>query len=366
MFSQKSDCTVCTKLRFKKKNIELNLLRKQNQYTMPDLKTDFAGLKLKNPIIIGSSGLTDNKESVQELEENGAAAVVLKSLFEEEIVREMQSSLSSMSSESSLYPETLEYYENTPPVYESTQKYLDLITDVKKTVSIPVIASINCMTSEQWTYFPKRIVDAGADAIELNIFLLPSDLNRTASETEKIYLSIIEEVKKQINIPIVVKLSFYFSNLATFLKEISSTGISGMVLFNRFYNPDIDIDNMVDISSAILSNPSDLYQSLRWIAIMSDRVDCDLAASTGIHDSKAVIKQLLAGAKAVQVVSSIYKNGSSYIQTMLRELEEWMNTKNFQNISDFTGKFSQSKSSNPAAYSRVQFMKYFRQYKPQT
>lgn len=331
---------------------------------MADLKTIYAGLRLDNPVIIGSSGLTDNVESIKELEDNGAAAVVLKSLFEEEIAREMKANLSVMSSDVSLYPETLEYYENNPPVYESTQKYLDLIENTRKNVHIPVIASINCMTSKQWTYFPKRIADAGANALELNIFLLPSDLNRSAAETEKIYLSIIDEVVKNISIPVTVKLSFYFSNLASFLKQISFTGIAGLVLFNRFFNPDIDIDNLELTSAAILSNPSDLYQSLRWIAIMSDRVECDLAASTGIHDSKALIKILLAGAKAVQVVSCIYKNGSSYIQTLLDELENWMNLKEFTSIDDFRGKFSQAKSTNPAAYSRVQFMKYFREYKP--
>ncbi len=331
---------------------------------MADLKTSFAGLELRNPLIVGSSGLTDNIESIKELEDNGAAAIVLKSLFEEEIIREMKANLSVMSSNSSLYPETLEYYENTPPVYESTQVYLDLVENVKKSVHIPVIASINCMTSEQWTYFPKRLADAGADAIELNIFLLPSDIERSAADTEKIYFSIIEEVKKNVSIPIIVKLSYYFSNLASFLKNISTKGIAGLVLFNRFYNPDIDINNFEVTSAAVLSNPSDLYQSLRWIAIMSDRVSCDLAASTGVHDAKALIKELLAGAKTVQIVSCLYKNGSSYIGQILEELEKWMDSKNYDKIDDFRGRFSQSKTTNPAAYSRVQFMKYFRGYQP--
>ena len=329
---------------------------------MADLTTTFAGLHLKNPIIIGSSGLTDSLESIIELENRGAAAIVLKSLFEEEILREMKAQLKSMSSETFLYPETLEFYENNDVTEESTQQYLNLIEKTKYSVNIPVIASINCITSQQWTYFPKQIETAGADALELNIFILPSDLSRTGEENEKVYFEIIREVQKQVSIPIIVKLSYYFSNLATHLQKISQSGIKGMVLFNRFYNPDFDLETLEITSGSVLSTPSDIYLSLRWIAIMAERVNCDLAASTGVHDGSGLIKQLLAGANAVEIASTVYRKGSKQIGKMLDELEEWMDKKSFKSINDFRGKLSQAKSNNPAAFERVQFMKYFRGY----
>jgi dihydroorotate dehydrogenase (fumarate) len=327
---------------------------------MADLSTVFAGLTLKNPIIVGSSGLSDTIENLRDLEKNGAAAIVLKSLFEEEILKEMNASLHKMSSEGFLYPETVDYYDFYETPDEATLTYLDHIRTAKKSLSIPVIASINCITATQWTYFPRQIEQAGADAMELNIFVLPSDFNRTAAENEKIYDEIIREVKKQVTIPVIVKLSYYFSNLAAFLQRISASGIQGMVLFNRFYNPDFDIESLEFTSGAVLSSPSDLYLSLRWIGILTGRVSCSLAASTGVHDGTALIKQLLAGASAVEIASTIYKNGFGQIQVMLSELDTWMNRKDYSSIDQFRGLLSQSKSGNPAAYERVQFMKYFR------
>ncbi len=329
---------------------------------MTDLTTSFAGLKLKNPIMIGSCGFTDSVKNIRELENNHAAAVILKSLFEEEIIVEMKASINNMSADRFIYPETLDFYEYPVVPEESTLKYLELISEAKKEVSIPIIASINCVTATQWTYFPKQIETAGADALELNIFILPSDFNRSAEENEKIYFDIIHEVLNKIKIPVIVKLSYYFSNLGTFLKNISGTGIKGLVLFNRFYNPDFDLNNLEVTSGAVLSNPSDLFLSLRWIAIMADRVSCDLAASTGVHDGKALIKQLLAGADSVEIASVLYKNGMNYIPSMIKELEDWMISKNYTTLQDFKGKLSQSKSQNAAAYERVQFMKYFRGY----
>jgi dihydroorotate dehydrogenase (fumarate) len=328
--------------------------------SMADLTTVFAGLKLKNPVIIGSSGLSDTIESMQELERYGASAVVLKSLFEEEILVEMNAGLHKMSSDGFLYPETVDYYDFFDTPDEATLNYLKHIKSAKKSLSIPVIASINCMTASQWTYFPRQIEQSGADALELNIFVLPSDLNRTSLENEKIYFDIIREVKKQITIPVIVKLSYYFSNLASFLQRISTTGIEGLVLFNRFYNPDFDLETLEFTSGAVLSNPSDLYISLRWIGILAGRVDCSLAASTGVHDDAGLIKQLLAGANAVEIASTIYRNGNEQIHLMLEGLDNWMTRKKYTTIDQFRGQLSQLKSGNPAAYERVQFMKYFR------
>lgn len=330
---------------------------------MADLSTVFAGLYLKNPIIIGSSGLSDTIESIQELEKKGAAAVILKSLFEEEILKEMNASMHRMSSEGFLYPETVDFYEFMESPDEPTTKYLEHIRKVKQSVNIPILASVNCITASQWTYFPRQIQQAGADAIELNVFILPSDFSRSAEDNEKIYFEIIKEVRKQVSIPVIIKLSYYFSNLASFLQRISNSGIDGLVLFNRFYNPDIDIDTLEFTAGAVLSNPSDLYLSLRWIGILSGRLGCSLCASTGIHDGSALIKQLLAGADAVEIASSVYINGPDQIQLMLHELENWMAHKSMDNISQFRGLLSQVKTANPAAYERIQFMKYFRGFR---
>jgi dihydroorotate dehydrogenase (fumarate) len=328
---------------------------------MADLSVKYLGLDLKTPLIAASSGLTDNIENLKRFEKYGVGAVVLKSLFEEEIRIEKESSLSKMSSSGFIYPETMEFYDYLDGAEkESTLRYLDLIHEASKKLTIPVIPSINCVTAEQWTDFPKRIQEAGADALELNVFIIPSDLNRTKFENEKVYFDIVREVSKQVSIPVSLKVSFYFSDLALMLKRLSETGISGLVLFNRFYSPDIDIDTMEITSASVLSSPGDFSQSLRWIAIMKDHVSCDLASSGGVHDGNAMIKMILAGATAVQVASAFYKNGVDYGQEMITTLQNWMKKNKYNSIADFRSLMSQHETANPAVFQRVQFMKYFR------
>jgi dihydroorotate dehydrogenase (fumarate) len=330
---------------------------------MTDLSTSYLGLKLRNPLIAGSSGMTDALNSIRLLEENGIGAIVLKSLFEEEILLEIQANMSRMSSDSFLYPETVDFYEENSIVKESTDSYLELIREAKAAVSVPVIASINCRTASQWIYFPKLIQEAGADALELNLFMLPTDFSQNSQEYEENYFEIVKAIRKMITIPIALKVGPYFSNLPVFLKQLSEVGVQGLVLFNRFYNPDIDLEKMEVVSGQVMSSPSDISMSLRWIAIMANRVSCDLAATTGVHDGAALIKQLLAGATTVQVASTLYINGPEYIKDMLSELEDWMKEKGYGNLHAFRGLMSQAFATNPAVYERVQFMKYFRGYK---
>jgi dihydroorotate dehydrogenase (fumarate) len=324
---------------------------------MVDLSTQYLGMKLKNPVIAGSSGLTNSVKSIQDLEKSGAGAVVLKSIFEEEIAFEYEDILQE-ASEEGVNLDQFDYYDFHIKG-EKLDKYTALIQESKKAVSIPVIASINCVYSHEWTSFAKQLQTAGADALELNMFFLPSEFDRTTEEKEKAYFQIIEKVQKEVTIPIALKISYYFSNLGPMIQKLSETGIAGLVLFNRFYSPDFDIDKMEVVPSNVFSSPSDLPTSLRWIAIMAERVSCDLAASTGVHDGKALIKQILAGANAVQVASTLYKNGKGQIAEMLKTLEAWMDQKSYSSLSDFRGKMSQAKSSNPADYERDQFMKYF-------
>ncbi len=323
-----------------------------------DLTTNYLGYTLKNPIIVGSCGYTYSVKDIKTLVENGASAIVLKSIFEEEIVWEMVANLAQMQKPMTFYPEMYDYFD-LETLEDSVTKYLNLIYEAKKEVSVPIIASVNCVSSHEWIPFSRRIEDAGADALELNIFIMPSDLNRTSQENEKMYFEIINSVLSVVKIPVAVKLSYYFTNLASMIKQISETGVKGIVLFNRFFEPDFDLDSLTVVPTNVLSSPSDLGKSLRWIAIMSERVNCDLCASTGVHDGKAVIKQIIAGAKAVQIASVIYKKGAKVIGEMLDEIKNWMAEKEFTSLDEFRGRLSQSRSLNPAVYERAQFMHYF-------
>jgi len=325
---------------------------------MVDTSTEYLGMTLKNPIIVGSSGLTSSISSIKQLEENGAAAVVLKSIYEEEIVLEYEDVLKKLDSKRYFNLAEFDYYDFEIKA-KKLNNYINLIEVSKQSVSIPVIASINCLYSYEWVFFAKQLESAGADALELNMFFLPSDFTRSSEEIEKKYFDIVEKLKKEITIPLALKISHSFSNLGQMLQRLSDTGIAGLVLFNRFFSPDFDIDKFKILSTHVLSTPAELSTSLRWMAIMSSRVNCDLIASTGIHDGEGVIKQILAGAKAVQVVSALYKKGKGHIQVMLKTLEDWMHKKGYDNLDQFRGRMSQAKSSNPAVYERVQFMKYF-------
>lgn len=324
---------------------------------MVNLETTYMGLKLKNPLIVGSSGLTNSVENIIEIEKNGAAAVVLKSLFEEQITYAARKTY--MQDEmANIYPEADDYIRHYTREND-VNKYLALIKKAKASVSIPVIASINCVSAAEWTSFAKIIEETGVDALELNVFVLPSDPEKSGEQNEAVYFEVVNKVLKTVNIPVALKISYYFSSLAQTVTKLSWTGIKGLVLFNRFFSPDIDIENFEIKASNVFSSPAELALSLRWIAMMSDHVKCDLAASTGVHNGKALIKQLLAGAKAVQVASVLYKKGFKEIGSMIEELSNWMERKNFTTIDQFTGRMSIEKATNPAAFERVQFMKHF-------
>lgn len=329
---------------------------------MAKLSVSYMGLTLKNPIVAASSGLTSTLKEIKDLEASGVGAVVVKSLFEEEIIMETKDNMNKMQASGFIYPETMEYFD-FDEMQDPVANYIKLISDAKREVKIPIIASINCVTAQKWPDFAKRIQEAGADALELNIFALPSDFNRTAQENDKLYFDIIEKVTSLVKIPVAVKISHYNASLASFIKRLSETSIKSIVLFNRFYSPDIDIDNLNFTSSNVFSTPSELALPLRWVAIMSERVSCDLAASTGIHDGEAVAKALLAGASVVHVASTLYRNGLGRVGEMLKDLEAWMSRMEFNNIADFKGKMSQTKTHDPAAYERVQFMKNFKDLK---
>jgi dihydroorotate dehydrogenase (fumarate) len=315
------------------------------------------GLTLRNPIIAGSSGLTNSIENIQKINEQGAGAIVLKSLFEEQINNAINKTFSEADNNYS-YPEAMDYISHYTREND-LEGYLNLIREAKKKTDIPIIASINCVSSSEWMSFAKNIQDAGADALELNLFVLPSDPRRKADQHEQVYFDILRAVMKQVKIPVSAKISHYFSGFSNMALQLSWTGISGLVMFNRFYTPDIDIDKFEVTSGNVFSTPGEMAITLRWVALLSDKVQCDIAASTGIHDGRAAIKQLLAGAKAVQVASVLYQKGFEQIGIMTKEMEEWMDAHHFATTKDFIGRLSFRGSENPAAYERVQFMKHF-------
>lgn len=321
---------------------------------MPDLTTEYMGLTLKNPIIVGSSGLTNSVQSIKKLEANGAAAVVLKSLFEEQILMEVDS----LKSDHGGHTEELDYIKGYTRQH-NLDEYLRLVSDAKKAVSIPVIPSINCATASEWTAFAKRLEDAGADGIELNLYIMPGNIRQTSGEIEQIYFDIIKAVKAQVSLPVAVKIGFYFTGMANMVYTLSTQGIGAVVLFNRFHQPDIDLNKMTLGSADIFSRPEDNLLPLRWIGMLSGEVKCDMAATTGIHDGLTALKNILAGARAVQIATVVYKQGPEIIGEMLAQMEAWMTTRKFESIRGITGKLNLARVKDPVIYERSQFMRYY-------
>ena len=323
---------------------------------MKDLSTTYLGLDLKNPLIVGSCGFTHSIAKIGELAENGAGAIVLKSLFEEQILADLSANLESYTTD---YPGATDYVREYTRGNE-VETYLKLIAGAKKKVDVPVIASVNCVSDKEWTSFAKSVENEGADAIELNVSLLPSNPKVTSQQNEQQYMDIVSSVSEMVSIPVALKMSHYSASLAHLIEKLSWTDkIAGFVLFNRYYSPDIDIETMAVKSSDLLSSPAEGTFPLRWIALLSGIVEKDLVASTGVHDSEGVVKQLLAGATAVQIVSTIYKNGMGQIGTILGGLEDWMERKSYNSLEDFRGKLSYDKVEDPAVFERTQFMKYY-------
>lgn len=326
---------------------------------MKDLSTEYLGLKLKNPVIAASCGLTGTLDGLVSMEMHGAGAVVLKSIFEEEILLDAEQEVREAEQDPMIYSElseTLDYID----IHIKEDKlgnYLKLIRDAKKKMTIPVIASINCISGEDWTHFTRKMEEAGADALELNIFLNPADFKN--KEFEKAYFRIIEKVLATVKIPVAIKISRYFTRLGLSVKALSESGVAGIVMFNRFYTPDIDIDKIELTSASIFSTTEEYYETLRWSAIMSGKIDCDIAASTGIHRGEEVIKMLLAGAAVTQVASTLYKNGPDQIGRILKKLESWMEQKSFDSLDQFRGRIAKAYGEDPAAFERMQFMKNF-------
>ena len=319
-----------------------------------DLKTKYLGLELKNPIIVASSKLSGNIEKIAELEKNGAGAVVLKSIFEEQILLDTQRMVDNI--DTSMHAEALDLFSGST-IGHFLDEYVNLIYQSKKEISIPVIPSINCTTEGTWTEYAKRFEKAGAPALELNIYIQPYDVKKTSQELEDTYVNILRKIKKEINIPVALKIGCYFTGLANVVKRFADEGANGLVLFNRYYRTDIDLEKMKVVTGPIMSSKEELFIPLQWIALFAGKVKTDISATTGVHSEKDVIKLLLAGATTVQLCSVLYQNGTGFIKDILDELETWMKKNNYNSIDDFRGLMSEEKSKD--SYKRVQFIKTF-------
>lgn len=321
---------------------------------MGNLKTKFAGLELNSPIIAGSCGLTSDIKRLQEIEVAGAGAVVLKSIFEEQINMEASRSIGDNS-----YPEETDYIQNYIRA-NTVQQYIDLVKLAKERLKIPVIASINCLSNGEWISFAKELENAGADALELNTFILPLDEFKESADIENIYYDIVKQVKAQVKIPLILKIGHYFTNLPMFVSKLKALGVDAVTLFNRFYEPDIDIERMMIGVASVFSLPTDLRQSLRWTGILAGQdKQLQISSSTGVHNGEAVVKLLLAGATTVQVCSALYEQGIPAIRTMNYFVSSWMEKKSFRSIEEFRGKLSYADPGHADRYERAQFMKYF-------
>ncbi len=326
---------------------------------MMDLSTTYMGLKLKNPLIISSSHITGEIKSIKECLRHGAAAIVLKSIFEEQLTLQAEAKLRQSKDNDAYFwfPEAKEVVVNLSKQAQF-DRYLRFVSEVKKEAgTIPVIFSINCHTAGGWPLFARKIEEAGADALELNISIFPFNNSMTCMAIENRYMEIVQQVLANVSIPVSVKLSPYFTNLCTISSGLVQQGVKGLVLFNRFFRPDIDIETQKVVTDDQWSSPEEMAIPMRWIALMTgNKLPCDLVASTGVHYHTGIIKQLLAGAKAVQLCSTLYINGIPFLSDLLISLKTWMSQNNYESIEAFRGKALDYQTTE-AAFERIQYMK---------
>lgn len=328
-----------------------------------DLTTTYMGLKLKNPIIIGASPLTASLESIKRLEENGAAAIVLHSIFEEQINHETHELDHFLFKGSEDYAEALGYFPEVTLSNLESESYLDEIKALKESVSIPIIASLNGVSRGGWIEYAKKLESAGVDAVELNITYIPTDIQSDGREIEQLYIDALKAVKEAVSIPVAVKMNAFFSSPANMAKQFCDAGANALVLFDRPVHVDIDLEDLNSVQTINPTSSRDLSETLRWSAILYNHVDASLCASTGINTHEDILKAMMSGADAVQMVSAILKNGEGHIKTTLENLSTWMVEKEYVSIEQMKGSISLHHTSNPAAYQRANYMRILTDYR---
>lgn len=329
-----------------------------------NLTTNYLGLLLKNPIVASSSPLSHNVDSIRRLEDAGAAAVVMYSLFEEQIGFDSYYIDYHLTQGIDSYAESISYFPDMHSYNIGPDEYLNLIRRAKEAVDVPIIGSLNGASVGGWTDYAALIEDAGADALELNIYYLPTNVEISGLEVERLYLEILSAVRQAVSIPLAVKLSPFFSSTANMASRLASHGADGLVLFNRFYQPDFDLENLEVAPRLVLSNSDDLRLPLRWVAILYGKLDVDLAITSGIHTSHDVIKGLMAGAKVTMMASELLQNGTRRIGQVINELVTWLNEHEYESVTQMVGAMSQQHCAEPAAFERANYMKMLQSYRP--
>jgi dihydroorotate dehydrogenase (fumarate) len=327
-----------------------------------DLSTTYMGLKLKNPLVPSASPLSKELDGIKKLEDAGAGAVVLYSLFEEQISFEAAELDHFLTQGTNSFAEALSYFPEPSEYNLGAEEYLEHIRKAKQAVKIPVIASLNGMTTGGWIEYAKKMEQAGADAIELNVYFMSADATQDSAAIEQNYIDILRAVKSTVKIPVAMKLSPFFSSINTMAKKLDAAGADALVLFNRFYQPDIDLESLEVKPGVVLSNSNDLRLPLRWIAILYGRIKAGLAGTTGVHTATDVVKLIMSGADVAQMCAALLINGPGHITKVLKDLEAWMAKNEYESVAKMKGSMSQKKVAEPAAYERANYIKALNQY----
>jgi dihydroorotate dehydrogenase (fumarate) len=332
---------------------------------MVDLTTTYLGLKLKNPLVASPSPLSEKVENVVHMEQAGIAAVVMYSLFEEQIIHESLELDYFLTRGTESFAEALTYFPNIGKYTLAPDKYIEILEKTKRAVNIPVLGSLNGVSTGGWIEYAQKIQDAGADGLELNLYYLPTDINLTSTQLEDNYLKLVNDIRGKVKIPLAVKLAPFFTALPNFANRLVQAGADGLVLFNRFYQPDLDLENLEVVPNLVLSNSDDLRLPLRWIAILYGKVKADLALTSGVHTSEDAIKAIMAGANVAMTTSALLKRGTSAIQQILTGLEKWMTEREYESVQQMRGSMSQGAVAEPAAFERANYMKVLNSFNPE-
>ncbi len=329
-----------------------------------DMTTTYMGLTLEHPVVPSASPLSKNLDGIRRLEDAGAPAVVMYSLFEEQIDAESHRLDHFLSYGEESFAEAISYFPDLGSYNVGPDAYLELIAAAKKSVSIPVIGSLNGVSRGGWTRYAKLIEDAGADALELNVYYIPTDPKLTAADIERMYVEVLEDVKSGVKIPVAIKVGPFFSAFANTASALGEAGADGLVLFNRFYQPDFDLENLEVVPHLVLSDSDELRLPLRWTAILCGRIKPDIAITSGVHTGEDALKAMMAGAKIVQVASELLHNGLGRIQGIVGEMSTWMEEKEYESVAQMQGSMSQRNVAEPAAFERANYMKMLASWRP--
>lgn len=329
-----------------------------------DLTTRYMGLTLKHPVVPSASPLSKDLDSMRRLEDAGAPAIIMYSLFEEQIDAESHRLDHYLSYGTESFAEAIQYFPDLHNYNVGPDQYLELISRAKEALDIPVIGSLNGVSAGGWTRYAKLIQEAGADGLELNIYYIPTNPDLTGAEVERMYVEVLQEVKQSVTIPVAIKIGPQFTSLANVARQLESAGADALVLFNRFYQPDFDLEALEVVPHLVLSDSDELRLPLRWVAILYGRVQTDLAITSGVHTGHDVLKAMMAGAKVAQVASELLSKGPQRIQGMLAEMRAWMEEKEYESVEQMQGSMSQKNVGEPAAFERANYMKMLASWKP--